>query len=77
MKANHFHAADVLRVMVRVGQTDLFYESLEGMEGEKATELLHRSRNAEALGFVRVTDEGVFVLTAKGRDYLLATTGVL
>jgi hypothetical protein len=75
MKARHFHAADVLRIMVRVGQTDLFYESLEGMDGEKALELLHRSRKAEEQGFVRVTDEGVFVLTDKGRAYL-ASVGV-
>jgi hypothetical protein len=71
-KTNYFHAVDILRLMVRVGQVDLFYEGLEGMDGERALELQDRARLAEARAFVTVTDEGVFVLTDKGEALVAA-----
>lgn len=63
-------AAEILRMMVQVGQVDLFAESLQGMEYEQEVEVMRRSRKAEELGFVLANDYGIFVLTDKGREYL-------
>jgi hypothetical protein len=60
-------AAEILETALRIGQADLFSEYFSETE---QPEVLARTRKARELGFLTITDEGIYELTAKGSEYL-------
>lgn len=60
-------ATQILETALRIGQVDLFDEYFSETE---QPEVLTRTRKARELGFLKITDEGIYELTAKGSAFL-------
>jgi hypothetical protein len=68
MNAATYTARQILRNALAVAQADLLAESFQ--DHPQAAEILARTRNAITAGYLAVTDEGLFTLTATGAAYL-------
>lgn len=67
MYGSRMTSAAILESALRIGQVDLFDEYFSETE---QPEVLARTRKARELGYLTISDEGIYELTAKGSEYL-------
>lgn len=70
--SKNYTAKEILAAALRIALVEVFGESLECLDTDRAVEMQERVRGAIKAGFLMVTDEGVFALTAKGEAFMAA-----